>query len=205
MPKGGVSFRGSTQAEAKAFARSKSVRPADVTERDFSSKKIVKSARAGSPPEPGSLRKQTELIDAGAADAIVDLIRELRTYFTDAQREIAELAAQSYGKGYADGERAGKRQAKGKPPSLKARGGQKTLDDILALHFLDFVEASGGPPNAAAEAFRNGLQSTGMSQKQIPSREATIRLHKRMKSGKHKIEESARCAYNALRRSSSGS
>jgi hypothetical protein len=107
---------------------------------------------------------------------------------------------EAYRKGYAAGIIAGKRLAKGKSQFPKPHGGQKTLPDILALHFFDFVAGSKMNVAAAASSFRDALiRFGGIPEKETPSLAALMRLHQRMLTEKHKIDKSDRDVYDQLK------
>jgi hypothetical protein len=114
--------------------------------------------------------------------------------------DLLRAIEQVYRKGYAAGIIAGKRLAKGKSQFPKPRGGQKTLPDILALHFFDFVAESKMNVAAAASSFRDALiRFGGIPGKEIPSLAALMRLHQRMLMEKHKIDKSDRDVYDQLK------
>lgn len=131
---------------------------------------------------------------------IIDLIREIKQTFASQLREIQQAITETYQKGYTDGIKAGKRLTRGKAQFSKPRGGQKTLPDILAQRFLDFVAESKMDVAPAASSFRDALiHFGGIPEKEIPSVAALMRLHQRMLTEKHRIDKSNRDAYDQLK------
>jgi hypothetical protein len=105
---------------------------------------------------------------------------------------------------YANGGRAGKRLAKGKSPSAKARGRPKVLDDIWALQFIRHVDSQNNRGVSLGGAVAQYLNVMAPVWKDLnerkPSRAALFRLYRRMKKGKHKIDARVRRAYEQLER-----
>jgi hypothetical protein len=96
------------------------------------------------------------------------------------------------------------RLAKGKPPLAKARGRPKVLDDILALQFVGLVDAlldqRGVALGAAVAQYLDLMAPAWKAFNERPSHAALMRLYQRMEKGKHKIDPSARRAYEQLKR-----
>jgi hypothetical protein len=184
---------------AKDFTHSKASRRGHAGELHSSNTKIEKGSHARARRGAGCVQNQAGVIDADAQDAIIDLFREFTQTFAGRVREIEQASIVSYQKGYAAGIIAGKRLAKGKSQFPKPRGGQKTLPDILALHFFDFVAESKMNVAAAASSFRGALiRFGGIPEKEIPSLAALMRLYQRMLTEKHKIDKSDRDVYDQL-------
>jgi hypothetical protein len=154
-----------------------------------------------------------------------DQFRQIEQKFVDLVRQIDQARAEGvdygYEQGYADGIKAGRRLAKKKSQFPKARGRQKTLHDIWALQFVDFVDqrvADGKALNAAVEMYRDamarGLKAEGAFDSELLScevfkqearkaRGVLIDLYRRIKNGRHTIEVRNRDAYVAMKHSKS--
>jgi hypothetical protein len=147
---------------------------------------------------------RTERVDGVLAERILaDGLRSIEQTVANGLRVIGRLNADMNKKHYTDGVRAGKRLAKGKSEFAKERGGQKTLDDICALQFVDFVDESGIALGAAAYHFRSQVikawKELDLIDK-IPSADALMRLYTRIKKGTRQIESHNRQAYELLKR-----
>jgi hypothetical protein len=124
-----------------------------------------------------------------------------------------------YRKGFDEGRKAGKRLAKGKSAFAKQRGGQKILNDIWALQFVDFVDehvaADDITVDAAVDMYRDMMarhgKEHGFAKRYFASRKVfeldkskgrtkLIRLYWRIKKGEHKIEAPNREDYSRLKR-----
>jgi len=190
---------------AKKFTRSNTARrpqmgsraqSGDKTEQNFSGVGAEKGCAGG---QAGDVRAEGT---DGLEQIVTDGLRSLEQTVADGLRGIGRLGADMYNKGYADGVRAGKRLARGKSEFAKERG-QKILDDIQAMQFVDFVDGSGIALGAAAYQFRSQLIKAWKELdliNEIPSEDALIRLYTRIKRDKRKIESNNRRAYELLKR-----
>jgi hypothetical protein len=193
---------------AKKFTRSNTVRRPQMGSRAPSGDKTeqnssgVGAEKSRAPGQIGDVL--TEGIDGLHAEKIVaDGLRSIEQTVANGLRVIGRLSADMNKKQYADGVKAGKRLAKGKSEFAKAHGGQKVLDDIMALQFVDFVDGSGVALGAAAHQFRahviEAWKELDLIDK-IPSADALMRLYKRVKTGKRTIESHNRRGYELLKR-----
>jgi len=192
----------------KRFTRSNTARRSRMDRRIPSGNRTIEKNFSGA-GEKGCARVQkvvarTEGYDGLRAEQIVaDRLRSIEQTFANGLRVIGRLSADINKKQYADSVRAGKRLAKGKSEFAKVHGGQKVLDDIMALQFVDFVDSSGIALGAAANQFRSQVIEAWKEhdlRKEIPSEDALMRLYTRIKKGKRKIESHNRRAYELLKR-----
>jgi hypothetical protein len=136
------------------------------------------------------LHTLTTKFDRAIEQAITKFERAIKQAITDA---------------YACGVRAGKRLAKGKSRSAKARGRPKVLDDIWALQFVRHVDSlinnRGVSLVGAVAQYLNVMAPVWKDlNERKPSNAALIRLYRRMKKGNHKIDARVGRAYEQLER-----
>ena len=132
------------------------------------------------------------------------------------QSAFGEAITSAYNKGYQDGLTAGRRRAKGKSQFPRARGRPKTLHDINALQFIDFVDeriADGEKVVTAVaqyvDVMRRYNKAEGISNSlfdwkvfeltEAKARGVLIRLYRLIKKGTHKMETKNQNAYMQLK------